>query len=181
MGTSSKLFQFVSLLLRQNSDQKELGKERFKFNLQFTVTVIRWNHGWSSRLEWSRLLFTGLLSLNGFPIQPRTDFQGVGTPTVSWALPHQSLIKKSHQTCPQTDQSDGSSLTKMFPVPKMTEVCVKVTNPSPHIRVTHPKLVCSRRLLYFMEQEGKRPRGQGAQFLKEISISRHACGTQTYM
>jgi hypothetical protein len=43
------------------------------------------------------LLLTGLLSmacLVCFLLEPRTTSPGVAPPTVSWTIPHQSLIKK---------------------------------------------------------------------------------------
>jgi hypothetical protein len=50
------------------------------------------SQGWNRSRGHGGILFTGLLSMTCFHIQPRTTCPEMALPTMGWALPHQSLI-----------------------------------------------------------------------------------------
>lgn len=69
----------------------------------------------------------------------------------------------------------------------MTKVCVKLTKPSPQIRITHPKIVCGQED-YFTSwnKKEKDPEARVYNFFKRSlapvlssTDTRHACDIQT--
>jgi hypothetical protein len=78
------------------------------------------------------------LYIHGFVIEPRTTSPGMAPPTVSWALPHQSLRK-----CP-TARTEGSFF-------QMTLACVDSQEASEILVVRIQLLVTTVFLLFRMQ------------------------------
>ena len=110
----------------------EHSQEKLEEKICLTLQFIVHHQGksWQELKTWTQSrgheeLLTGLLlqaSLGCFLRVPGTSSPGIALLTVSWTLPHQSLIKKILYRL-STGQSDGAFPQLRFPLTKWVQLC----------------------------------------------------------
>lgn len=119
----------ISVALIKRHDQKQPGEERLTTSRSHAITEGSQGRNGSRGLRGTLRIGSLFMAWSvSFLKHPRTSHPGLTSPAVSWALPHQPLIKK---TGLPTGQSYGRIFSTALPVSQIALTCVKLTkNPT---------------------------------------------------